>query len=208
VDADLRYAADGKPKPGDWWLVILDNSDQADALGYHDVTAEGLPLGKVFAKTTQQYGEKWSVTASHELLEMLADPEINLTVFLEEQKGGRLYAYEVCDACEADQFGYSIDGVAVSDFVFPSWFESFRKHGPFDHQNKIQKPLQLLKGGYIGIYDVLSGGGWTQLTAEAVNSRARAPIGSRRERRNIPLSKRILSTAYVPSAKEVLATMR
>ena len=40
-----------------------------------------------------------------------------------------LYAYEVCDACEADQFGYDIDGVLVSDFVFPSWFESFWSAG-------------------------------------------------------------------------------
>ena len=38
----------------------------------NDVTREGLPLGKVFAKTDQQYGEKWTGTASHELLEMLA----------------------------------------------------------------------------------------------------------------------------------------
>jgi hypothetical protein len=204
LSADLRYAADGNPQPGEWWLVILDDADQAGALGYHDVTSEGLPLGKVFAKTTRQYNEKWSVTASHELLEMLADPAINLTVFMEQQIGGRLYAYEVCDACEADQFAYTINGVEVSDFVLPSWFESFRNQGPFDHQNRIHKPLTLLEGGYIGIYDVASGGGWTQLTAEMINARARAPVGSRRERRNIPISKRIFSTAHVLSAQVAL----
>jgi hypothetical protein len=51
-----------------------------------------------------------------------------------------------------------------------------------------------LKGGYIGIYDVKSGSGWTQLTAEKVNFRARAPVGSRRERRGIPSDQRIKST--------------
>ena len=198
IDAELRLVAKGsKPAAGEWWLAILDDADQAGALGYHDLTSKGLPLGKVFAKTDKNYGEQWSVTASHELLEMLADPNINLTVFDEAANGGRLYAYEVCDACEADKFGYTIDGVRVSDFVFPSWFESFRKKGAqFDQMKKIAKPFQLLAGGYIGIYDVRSGGGWTQLTAEKTNFRSRPPVGSRRERRTIPINQRILSTAF------------
>jgi hypothetical protein len=175
--------------------VILDNSDQAGALGYHDVTKGGSPLGKVFAKTDLQYKEKWSVTASHELLEMLADPNINLTVFEQATTGGRLYAYEVCDACEADAFSYSVGGVSVSDFVYPSWFESFRdpKSTQFDFRKKISKPFELLKGGYIGIYDVTAGTGWQQLTAQKNNFRARPPVGSRRERRSIPMANRITS---------------
>jgi hypothetical protein len=198
VDAALRFVAKGgKPKPGEWWLAVLDDSDQAGALGYHDLTTEGLPLGKVFAKTDKQYGESWTVTFSHELLEMLGDPDINLTVFDENDNGGRLYAYEVCDACEAEQFAYAIDKVKVSDFVYPAWFESFRKAGTrFDHMRKVKKPLALLAGGYIGIYDVRSGSGWTQLTAEKANFRARPPVGSRRERRTIPMKQRILSTAF------------
>ncbi|MGZ8946945.1 MAG: hypothetical protein ACXW1W_16180 [Methylococcaceae bacterium] len=199
IDADLRIVPTGqKPTANEWWLVILDDSDQAGALGYHDLTSAGLPLGKVFAKTDQQYGEAWSVTASHELLEMLADPTINLTVFDEASHGGRLYAYEVCDACEADAFGYKIDNILVSDFVYPSWFESFWKPNStqFNYSKKIKEPFQLLKGGYIGIYDITSGSGWTQLTAEKTNYRSRPPVGSRRERRTIPSSKRILSTIH------------
>lgn len=198
IDADLRFVPKGsKPQPGEWWLVILDNSDQAGALGYHDLTSQGLPLGKVFAKSDMAFGEQWSGTASHELLEMLGDPNINLTVFEESTSGGRLYAYEVCDACEAEQFGYKINGVLVSDFVFPSWFESFRKKGTqFDLRKKIKKPFQLLSGGYIGIYDVKSGSGWTQLTAERVNFRSRPPVGSRRERRTVPMNQRIKSTMF------------
>ena len=198
VDADLAVVPKGqKPASGAWWLAILDNSDQAGALGYHDLTTDGLPLGKVFAKTDQQYGEDWAVTASHELLEMLGDPTINLAVLDEaETGGGRLYAYEVCDACEADQFAYAIDGVKVSDFVYPSWFESFRKAGStqFDYQSRIRQPFQLLPGGYIGVYDISSGSGWTQITADKHNFRARPPVGSRRERRSVPARERILST--------------
>jgi hypothetical protein len=190
VDASLSFQSKGQAPPaGSWWLVVLDDSDQAGALGYHDLTNEGLPVGKVFAKTDQQFGLQWTVTASHELLEMLGDPDINLTAFVEAQggQGGRLYAYEVCDACEDDRFAYKVDGMAVSDFIYPSWFESFRTKDStvFDHGEQIHNPFELLPGGYIGVYDVLSGAGWQQLTSQAgqARRRLRPVVGSRRERR-------------------------
>ena len=192
VDADLTFVPKhAKPAPGAWWLTVLDDSDQAGALGYHDLTKDGLPLGKIFAGSDIKLGYTWTVTASHELLEMLADPDINLTAFVESSDhAGVLYAYEVCDACEADEFGYKINGTLVSDFVFPAWFESFRKKGStqFDYGKHITKPFDLIKGGYIGLYDVKSGGGWRQITAEAGSYKyeMRPRIGSRRERRRTP----------------------
>src|SRR5262245_16316521 len=79
LDAELTVIPQGTPPPiGTWWLVLLDDSDQAGALGYHDLTPDGLPIGKVFAGSDLKFGMSWSVTASHELLEMLADPNINL----------------------------------------------------------------------------------------------------------------------------------
>lgn len=191
TDAELTMVPQGTPPPtGTWWLVILDDSDQADALGYHDLTPDGLPIGKVFAASDLKAGTSWSVTASHELLEMLADPNINLTVFVQNKNtSGTLYAYEVCDACEDDSFGYQINNVLVSDFVYPAWFESFRAQGStqFDRMNKMQSPLELLSGGYIGVFSVTDGSGWQQQTAEkhALNLRSRGPVGSRRERRSL-----------------------
>jgi hypothetical protein len=131
------------------------------------------------------------VTASHELLEMLADPNINLTVFVQNANTtGTLYAYEVCDACEDDSLSYEINNIQVSDFVYPAWFENFREQGStqFDKMNHIQSPLQLLTGGYIGIFNVADGSGWQQKTEERhpVNLRHRGHVGSRRERRSVP----------------------
>jgi hypothetical protein len=200
IDADLTYYPKGKTPPlTAWQLVILDNSDQAGALGYHDVTNTGYPIGKVFAGTDAQYGSSWTVTASHELLEMLGDPDINLTVFRESKDGssGTLYAYETCDACEDDSFGYKIDGVLLSDFVFPEWFEDFHPAGTkYDYQGKIAAAFQLIKGGYIGIYKINSGAGWTQLTDEKTSLlyKMRANIGSRRERRRTPRDQWLRST--------------
>ena len=191
LDAELKIIPQGTPvPPGRWWLVILDDSDQAGALGYHDLTPDGLPLGKIFAASDLKAGDSWSVTASHELLEMLADPNINLTVFVQDaDTTGTLYAYEVCDACEDDSFGYKINNVLVSDFVYPAWFENFREEGStqFDKMNQIKDPLALLAGGYIGIFSVTDGTGWQQQTAEKIplNLRHRAHVGSRRERRAV-----------------------
>lgn len=180
----------GNAAAGTWQLIILDDSDQAGALGYHDLTKEGLPLGKVFARTDLNNNLSWSVTISHELLEMLGDPDINLTAFDQSTNtAGMLYAYEACDACEADEYGYKIDGVLVSDFVTKAWF-SPGLPGPYDFQGHITKALEILPGGYIGVFDVTRGSGWQQKTNQgdrmAILRARRQPRGSRRERRKVP----------------------
>jgi hypothetical protein len=208
VDAELTFVSSaGDPAPGSWWLVILDDSDQANALGYHDITADGLPLGKVFAGSDMKFGSSWTVTASHELLEMLGDPDINLTAFVQtSDTAGTLYAYEVCDACEADHYGYKIDGVDVSDFVFPAWFESFRKsHSTqFDQKKHVHKPFHLLSGGYIGVFDVSSGSGWHSLMAEKEMASvfSRGAVGSRRERRRVLRKNWVQSTVHTEIRKK------
>ncbi|HEV7501749.1 MAG TPA: hypothetical protein VGQ33_17155 [Vicinamibacteria bacterium] len=200
ITADLVFFGSAQKVPKDMWQIgIFDNADQAGALGYHDVTNEGLPLGKVFARTTLVDGGKISVTLSHEILEMLADPDINLTAFVEAPSGGgRLYAYEVCDAVEADDLGYDVDGITVSDFVTPAWFQSFRKKGStdFSFRKNVKEPFALAPGGYIGYYDVQSGSGWQQLTPnEKPTFKSRAPRGSRRERRRTPRRQWMASTS-------------
>ena len=190
IDAHVIQVMKGQVAPkGVWQLVLLDNADQAGALGYHDLTSDGLPIGKAFMKTDLDNGAIWSVTVSHELLEMLVDPWINLTVFSQTTNtAGKLYAYEVCDACEADNLAYDINGVKVSDFVHPSWFSDPGSKDKMDQMGKITKSFQVLAGGYIGEFDVTRGGGWKQLTAQRLPdsshraSGASVP-GTRRERR-------------------------
>jgi hypothetical protein len=194
VDADLDFVPHRKhPAKGHWCLLVADDSDQAGNVGYHDLTKEGLPLGKVFARTLQHFNASWTIMASHELLEMLVDPDVNLTVMtmtdfvVDKNVVGRLFAYEICDACERDS--YLIDDVVVSDFVYPAWFESFHKAGStqFDHEKKIRRPFEIRPGGYIGIYDLTAGTGWQQISkpfaAKVAMLGERAAVGSRRERR-------------------------
>jgi hypothetical protein len=133
-------------KKSDWQFVYFDDADTAGALGYHDLTKDGQPVSKVFVKTTTDAGEKVSVTACHELFEMVIDPIANLWA---EASDGTEYAYEMSDPVEADTF--LVDGIEMSNFVHPSWFEPF-KHPPgtkYDHLGLLTKPFSMTKGGYV-----------------------------------------------------------
>ena len=186
LDAQMNFHP-SKVCPVDAWeLVVLDDSDQADALGYHELTATGLPLGKAFAVSDIQAGLSWQVTASHELLEMRADPFCNLVAEADNADGSiSMYAYEVCDAVEADSLGYTIDGVQVSDFVLPAWFVP-GELGPFSFKRNVQASFALAPGGYISILKVPSGTGWQQITANLKPGGPEAARGSRRWRRKLP----------------------
>jgi IPT/TIG domain len=171
--ATLVFVSSNQSIPaGAWPIYILDNSDAQGALGYHDETASGVPYGRVFAKDDITYGYNWTVTLSHELLEMMLDPYVNLTVFNQtSDTAGLLYAYEACDAVEADNLGYQINGIQVSDFVWPAWFDTtITNHSGhrYDQMNHITAPFQLYSGGYIGVFQVTNGSGWSSINAEHV----------------------------------------
>ena len=143
---------------GAWAMVFLDDADQPGALAYHDLTPDGWPLAKVFVRTTLKNGDLVSVSASHELVEMLVDPAINMMTTGPEPKV--FYAYESADPVEELHFG--VNGIEMSDFVYPSYFEVFRKPGStqFDRLGKVDKPFQILAGGYQIIF---KNGKWTQI---------------------------------------------
>lgn len=134
------------PTPSDWQFVYFDDADTAGALGYHELTHKGQPISKVFVKTTLGANELVSVTACHELFEMVIDPLANLWA---EALDGTEYAYEMSDPVEENTF--LVEGIEMSNFVHPSWFEPF-KHPPgtkFDHLGLLKKPFSMTKGGYV-----------------------------------------------------------
>src|SRR5262249_54027252 len=49
-----------------------------------------------------------------------------------------------------EALSFKVNGIPMSDFVHPAYFESFRKPNsvPFDHMMKVTKPFQILAGGY------------------------------------------------------------
>ena len=171
--ATLVFVSSNQSIPaGAWPIYILDRSDAPGSLGYHDETTSGVPYGRIFAKDDITYGYNWTVTLSHELLEMMLDPYVNLTVFNQNSNTtGLLYAYEACDAVEADNLGYQINGISVSDFVWPAWFDNTITNTAghrYDQMNHLTAPFQLYSGGYIGVFQVTNGSGWSSINAENV----------------------------------------
>jgi hypothetical protein len=171
LDAQLHQVARDRMRekfPDRWGLVLLD--DDQDLKGYHELTSSGLPLAKVFVKRIAQ-DQDWTHAASHELLEMLVDPDGDLAVFLAQgPQQARFYAREVCDPCAAYADGYPINGWQVSNFVFPTWFrnqagDSDANLRRFDERRSISAPLEVRPGGYIGIFDPASRG-WKVLGSD------------------------------------------
>lgn len=131
---------------GAYALVFLDDTDRAKALAYHNLTPDGLPVAKVFVNDVMRDGYPLSGIASHELCEMLVDPAINLYSTGPDKR--HLYAYETADPVEETFF--MLAGFAMSNFVYPAYFETFRKPRStrFDYLGKLKRPYHILHGGY------------------------------------------------------------
>jgi hypothetical protein len=152
--AKLEYVAkDKNPRAGTWRLIISSEKNPGwTTPGFHTFNGLlGVPEGFVYLDRIQPV-ENWSITASHEVLEMLANPNVDLIahrpIKLETDKIEVFasYAYEVCDQCFTDDDAYEIGKVRVSNFVIPEWFDE-RKHlsiTKYDLKSTIEK-------GYAGI---------------------------------------------------------
>ncbi len=120
----------------------------------------GVPFGVVFTELSKEMGEHWSVTLSHEALELIGDPEINLLVMGPHPKHpGRdvFHWYEMCDAVQDES--YEIDGVRVSNFVLPLYFTGGDEQGGRNdflgqsHGGKTLPSFGINPGGYVGFFD-------------------------------------------------------
>jgi hypothetical protein len=138
---------------GYWPIIVRDDIQQPGAAGYH-TDKNGQPFALI------QFDTNWALTASHECLEMLADPFGNRTVTANSLKAGQgrvQYLVEVCDPCEAANLGYTVNGVLMSDFYTPHFFDPVAATGVrYSFQGSVTKPLQVLDGGYISWYDPVS----------------------------------------------------
>ena len=181
-EATFAFVPSGQqPAAGTWWMVFLDDSDQAGALAYHDLTDQGLPISKVFVKTILGDNASVSVGATHEMCEMAVDPWLNSAY---QDLQGVFWAGEVCDPVEDDQYGYEIGGVLVTDFVTPNWFGHQHSQAQIDLKGHALAAFEVLSGGYAQKFDPQQG--WVQVTgSKAMQSKmaAHAVTGSRRERR-------------------------
>jgi hypothetical protein len=142
--------------PGYWPVVVRDDIGQ-DAAGVHcDDT--GQPMALVTADID------WSVTASHEALEMLVDPFGNTTIAGTSPSAdqGRVeFLVEVADPV-ADKW-YQVNGVKVSDFYTQHFFDPLPSAGvQYSFMGNLTGPRQILRGGYITWFEPVAGQWWQQ----------------------------------------------
>jgi hypothetical protein len=151
VRADISVLAAGDPIPQDTWPITIVDS-LAGPAGVH-INDQLQPYAEA------AYDDQLSITISHELLEMLVDPEGTRTLNapdLDPYSGGQQVAYlvEVCDPCAV--YSYDIDGVPVSDFVLPSFYK-WNATGDIDHAGFLTRPLTVSQGCYISWLDPTDG---------------------------------------------------
>ncbi len=173
LGAELRLEGRSTKRPttsnladmrGDAVLYLWDKANVDEALGYHDINHRGIPFGFVFTELSKKMGENWTVTLSHEALELIGDPEINLLVqgpHPHKPDNFVFHWYEMCDAVQAE--AYVIDGVEVSNFVLPLYFTGEEELGGRNdflgksYNGKTLKSFGTNPGGYIGFFDPTTG---------------------------------------------------
>jgi hypothetical protein len=153
LEATVDAFASTSDVPVGYWPITISDQDLGDAAGIHE-DKDGQPFALV------QYSYAWSLTASHECLEMLVDPFGNRLVAGPSpmpHQGRVEFLVEVCDASEDAAFGYKVNGILVSDFYTPDFFAPTPVAGTrYSFTGAIKAPRKILKKGYISWHDPVS----------------------------------------------------
>ena len=161
IEANVSGFAKLEDVPTDYWPVIVrDDINTPGAGGVHE-DKNGQPFALV------QFSNQWTLAASHETLEMLADPFGNRLVAGKSPKPGQgrvNFLVEVCDPCEDQQFAYTVNGVTVSDFYTPHFFDPVAASSiRYSYTGAVKGPRTILSGGYLS-WGVLQTNEWFQMT--------------------------------------------
>lgn len=169
VQAQARLEMDGKEAltrgvpmrlRGDAIVYLDDNPRSGGLEGYHTQNAQGVPFGVVYAQIAEDLDGTWTVALSHELLELAADPSLNRFAagpHPVDRHRHVLHWLEVCDPVQDDC--YKIDGVKVSSFVLPAYFDPSRRDlGRHDFLGggggkHVIAPFGIAPGGYVTFFD-------------------------------------------------------
>lgn len=173
LGATLRLEGNPSIKPtqqtitsmrGDAVMYLWDGNDVPGALSYHHANSAGIPYGFVFTELARKLKENWTRMLSHEVLEIIGDPQVNLRVqgpHPVHPDQAVFYWYEMCDAVQAQS--YRIDGIEVSNFVLPPYFTGGEELGGRNdflgraHRGKTLRSFGVSPGGYVGFFNPATG---------------------------------------------------
>jgi hypothetical protein len=142
--------------------AIIHLKEKTTAL--HTYTDTGLPTGHVWTNMIALADEsqvwlQWTAALSHEALELIADPHLNTLVRGPHPLDRRREVFhfrEICDPVQSNT--YQIDGVWVSNFVLPHYYNSLGEPaGRNDFLGTVLKAfIWNPPNGYVGIWDPLA----------------------------------------------------
>jgi hypothetical protein len=162
---NVRATVDSFPRLEDvpvgyWPMIVATDIERPGAAGVHE-DKDGQPFALI------EMSDSWSLTASHEMLEMLGDQSLKRVVPGPSPKRGQgrvEFLVEVCDPCEAEEFAYTVNDILVSDFYTPNFFDPVQSPGTrYSFTGAIEKPRQVLRGGYLSWRDPVSDHWWQEV---------------------------------------------
>ncbi len=153
VDATVIGVETEESAPAGAWKVLIKPTITIDVYGYHTTDANGIPI------TYMKYQPNWTVTTSHEIAEMLVNPYGNKIMSGHEFFGNAPdndptnnveYLVEIADPSQTANNGYDIQGVRVSDFFLPAFYDlTYTPGKQYSFTGAITRPMSLADGGYI-----------------------------------------------------------
>ncbi len=168
VDATLDAFATLPDVPVGYWPIIVRNDIGRPGVAGIHLDKDNQPLALV------QFTNRWQLTVSHEVLEMLADPFGNRLIAgksIHPEQGRVEYLVEVCDPSEDIQFGYPVNGVTVSDFYTPNFFDPVTSQGTrYSFTAAIPSPRTVLENGYLSWHDPVTDHWWQQTFFDATKT--------------------------------------
>lgn len=143
--------------PGYWPIIVADYLPGVESVGIH-MDRNGQPFALV------ELSPSWSLTASHEAIEMVIDPWGNRTVPGGSPMAGQGLVeilVEVCDPPGGARWAYTVNGYLVSDFCTPSYYDPVGAAGVrYSFTGALTGPRQIIEGGYLSWRDPTTGEWW------------------------------------------------
>ncbi len=161
VTADLITIPSDQPVPRGVSPIIIVDATPGDFAGQHRITQD-IPWAMVSTK------RDWALAASHECIELLVDPtgmatrsSVGLALVdgeLHELDDRFDYLLEACDPIEDADHAYSIDGIVVSDFYTPHYFDDQVTPGTrYSFNGALSRPREIGRNGYLSWRDKTTG---------------------------------------------------
>jgi hypothetical protein len=188
-----ELTAELEPRIGDRYASeLIDDFERDQLSGLHLNTFTRQPFALV------QASDSWSVSLSHEIIEMIIDPFGNRLIAAAHPFDPDVrvkYLLEICDPCQA--MWYPVNGVPVSDFYTPRYLDPVGVDSSrYSFTGAIERPQQILDEGYVSWIDPADSGLY-QLAAGATEAVLVADI-MQLARSSVPLRTIVDTNAQTP----------